>query len=125
MRQLTKYFGSYSLAQYEKKTGKGIMDLVSMDGFEITKLATLIMLGNRGLNNEEEAYVLLDDYLKSDEDHSLISAFFDLLDELDMDIKIFKSTGLNISDIKKEYEAEAKKAVNALKKETPDEHLES
>lgn len=103
MRQLTKYFGTYSLAKYEKATGKGVMDLLDIGNFEISKIANLIMLGNRDFKDETEAYDRLDEYLKSDEDHSLISAYFDLIDELDSDIKIMKSCGIKISDLKKEF----------------------
>lgn len=103
MRQLTKYFGTYSLAKYEKATGKGVMDLLDIGNFEISKIANLIMLGNKDFKDETEAYDRLDEYLKSDEDHSLISAYFDLIDELDSDIKIMKSCGIKISDLKKEF----------------------
>lgn len=103
MRQLTKYFGTYSLAKYEKATGKGVMDLLDIGNFEISKIANLIMLGNRDFKDETEAYDRLDEYLKSDEDHSLISAYFDLIDELDSDIKIMKSCGIKIADLKAEF----------------------
>lgn len=103
MRQLTKYFGTYNLAKYEKATGKGVMDLLDIGNFEISKIANLIMLGNRDFKDETEAYDRLDEYLKSDEDHSLISAYFDLIDELDSDIKIMKSCGIKVSALKAEF----------------------
>ena len=83
MRKLTKYFGTYSLAKYEKATGKGVMDLLDIGNFEVNKIANIIMIGNKDFKSEEEAYEALDNYLRSDEDHSLISAYFDLIDELE------------------------------------------
>jgi aspartate/methionine/tyrosine aminotransferase len=84
MRKLTKYFGTYSIAKYEKATGKGVMDLLDIGNFEVNKLANIIMLGNKDFKSEEEAYDRLDEYLKSDEDNSLITAYFDLIDEVDL-----------------------------------------
>lgn len=103
MRKLTKYFGTYSIAKYEKATGKGVMDLLDIGNFEVNKLANIIMLGNKDFKSEEEAYDRLDEYLKSDEENSLISAYFDLIDELDKDIKLMKSCGIKIDDLKAEF----------------------
>lgn len=103
MRKLTKYFGTYSLAKYEKATGKGVMDLLDIGNFEVNKLANIIMLGNKDFKTEEEAYDRLDEYLKSDEDNSLITAYFDLIDELDKDIKLMKSCGIKIDELKAEF----------------------
>jgi hypothetical protein len=103
MRKLTKYFGTYSIAKYEKATGKGVMDLLDIGNFEVNKLANIIMLGNKDFKSEEEAYDRLDEYLKSDEDNSLITAYFDLIDELDKDIKLMKSCGIKIDELKAEF----------------------
>lgn len=103
MRKLTKFFGTYSIAKYEKATGKGVMDLLDIGNFEVNKLANLIMLGNKDFKSEEEAYDRLDEYLKSDEDNSLITAYFDLIDELDKDIKLMKSCGIKIDELKAEF----------------------
>jgi hypothetical protein len=103
MRKLTKYFGTYSIAKYEKATGKGVMDLLDIGNFEVNKLANIIMLGNKDFKSEEEAYDRLDEYLKSDEDNSLITAYFDLIDELDKDIKLMKSCGIKVDELKAEF----------------------
>lgn len=103
MRKLTKFFGTYSIAKYEKATGKGVMDLLDIGNFEVNKLANIIMLGNKDFKSEEEAYDRLDEYLKSDEDNSLITAYFDLIDELDKDIKLMKSCGIKIDELKAEF----------------------
>jgi hypothetical protein len=112
MRQLTTKFGTYKLGQYEKKTGKGVMDLLDIGNLEVSKIAQIIELGNPGMKTDEEAYQRLDEYLSSDEEHSIISAFFDLIDELDKDLKIMKSCGLNVQDIKDQFKAEVEKSVN-------------
>lgn len=101
MRKLTKHFGSYRLALYERDNNKTIMDLLDIGNFEVRKLATLIMLGNDC--EEIEAYEILDRYLKESDENSLISAYFDLIRELDGDIKVLKTCGVNISELEKEF----------------------
>lgn len=110
---LTKYFGSYNIAKYEKATGKGVMDLLDIGNFEINRIATLIKLGNR-IDNEEEIYKILDDYLREDEEHSLISAYFDLLDDLDHDLRILKSCGVNVNDLKDQFKNMAEDRASRL-----------
>lgn len=106
MRKLTKKFTSYTLGQYEKKTGKGVMDLLDVGNLEINKIANLIRLGNSDFKDDEEAYARLDEYLASDEENSLITAFFDLLDEMDRDLKIMKSCGVKVASIKEQFKRE-------------------
>ena len=115
MRVLTTKFGTYKLGKYEKATGKGVMDLLDIGNLEVSKIAEIIKLGNtfpKGCDEDEEAYKKLDDYLAMDEEHSIISAFFDLIDDLDKDLKIMKSCGLKVSDIKEQFKAEVENKVN-------------
>lgn len=115
MRVLTTKFSTYKLGQYEKRTNKGVMDLLDIGNLEVSKLAEIIKLGNtfpKGCNEDEEAYNKLDAYLAMSEDNSIISAFFDLIDELDKDLKIMKSCGLKVSDIKEQFKAEVENKVN-------------
>lgn len=109
MRQLTRYFGSYTLAKYEKDTGKSVMDLIDIGNFEINKIAQIIKLGNRDFKSDEDAYNRLDEYLRADESNSLISAYFDLIAELDTDIRILKACGVSIEDLKAEFNKKATK----------------
>jgi hypothetical protein len=116
MRVLTTKFGTYKLGKYEKATGKSVMDLLDIGNLEINKIAEIIKLGNtfpKGCDEDEEAYKKLDDYLGMSDEHSLISAFFDLIDDLDKDLKIMKSCGLNVSDIKENFKAEIEKRVES------------
>ena len=115
MRVLTTRFSTYKLGKWEKATGKGVMDLLDIGNIEVSKLAEIIKLGNtfpKGCNEDEEAYKKLDEYLAMDEDNSLISAFFDLIDELDRDLKILRSCGLKVSDIKEQFKKEVENKVN-------------
>lgn len=115
MRVLTTKFGTYKLGKYEKATGKGVMDLLDIGNLEVSKIAEIIKLGNtfpKGADEDEEAYNKLDAYLTMSEDNSIISAFFDLIDELDKDLKIMKSCGLKVSDIKEQFKAEVENKVN-------------
>jgi hypothetical protein len=88
------------------------MDLLDIGNIEVSKIAQIIELGNPQMKSEDEAYQRLDEYLSSDEEHSIISAFFDLLDELDKDLKIMKSCGVNVQDIKEQFKTEVEKGVN-------------
>ena len=115
MRKLTKYFGTYSLAKYEKATGKGVMDLLDIGNFEVNKIANIIMLGNKDFKSEEEAYEALDNYLRAEDDNSLITAYFDLIDELDRDIKLMKSCGIRVDDLKAEFRGMADKMGSKFK----------
>lgn len=115
MRKLTKYFGTYSLAKYEKATGKGVMDLLDIGNFEVNKIANIIMLGNKDFKSEEEAYEALDNYLRAEDDNSLITAYFDLIDELDRDIKLMKSCGIKVADLKAEFNGMADKMGSKFK----------
>ena len=115
MRVLTTKFGTYKLGKYEKATGKGVMDLLDIGNLEVSKIAEIIKLGNtfpKGADEDEEAYNKLDAYLAMSEENSIISAFFDLIDELDKDLKIMKSCGLKVSDIKAQFKAEVENKVN-------------
>lgn len=138
MRQLTKRFTSFVIAQYERKTGKGIIDLISMgdgeDGqaaFKVGDIMNLIKLGNGKTCTDEEAGELLDNYLASDEDHSVISAYFDVIDELDRDLKILKECGVSMKELrdnlKNDMKAKADKVKeNAIKAaEVPAEALDT
>ena len=120
-RKLTTRFFTSRIARYEKQTGKGVMDLLDIGDMEVNKIANIIRLGNTfpKFDNEgketdeyEEAYKKLDEYLAADPNNSIITAFFDLIDELDTDLKILKSCGLNVSDIKEQFKAEVEKKVN-------------
>lgn len=106
MRALTAKFGTFKIGKFEKETGKSVMDLLDIGNFEVSKIATIIKLGNPSMKTDEEAYARLDEYLSADEEHSLISAFFDLIDELDKDLKIMKSCGIKVSEIKEQFKAE-------------------
>lgn len=99
MRKLTKRFTSYNIAKYEKSTGKSIMDVVDIGNFEVNRIISIIKLGNPDFKSDEDAARALDDYLAGDDDHSLITAFFDLLSELDADIKVFKSSGVDVRQL--------------------------
>ena len=121
MRQLTTRFFTSKIARYEKQTGKGVMDLLDIGNMEVNKIANIIRLGNtfpkvdsegKEIDEYEEAYKKLDEYLAADPNNSIITAFFDLIDELDTDLKILKSCGISVEDIKKEFKAEVEKKVN-------------
>lgn len=116
MRVLTTRFSTYKLGKYEKATGKGVMDLLDIGNLEVSKLAEIIRLGNtfpQGCDEYEESYKKLDDYLAMDENNSLISALFDLIDDLDKDLKIMKSCGLNVKDLKDQFKVEVANKVHS------------
>lgn len=130
-RKLTTRFFTSRIARYEKQTGKGVMDLLDIGNMEVNKIANIIRLGNTfpKFDNEgnetdeyEESYKKLDEYLAADPDNSIITAFFDLIDELDADLKILKSCGLSVEDIKKEFMEKAKQGIDFSGLEKSDEN---
>ena len=127
MRKLTTRFFTSKIARYEKQTGKGVMDLLDIGNMEVNKIANIIRLGNtfpkvdsegKEIDEYEESYKKLDEYLAADPNNSIITAFFDLIDELDTDLKILKSCGLSIEDIKKEFMEKAKQGIDFSELET-------
>lgn len=115
MSMLAKKFGTYKIGQYEKRTGKGVMDLLDIGNLEVSKIAEIIKLGNdfpKGTDADEMAYEKLDNYLEASEDNSVITAFFDLIEDLDRDLKIMRSCGLKVSDIKKQFKEEIEKKIS-------------
>lgn len=113
MRKLTKRFLTSVLDKYESKTGNSVDELIgSMTGLSVSKILDLIQLGNNNIEREDASRIL-DDYL-ADEDNTLITALFDLLDEFDRDTKMFKSCGVRIEDLKKQMLEEIKVKANTL-----------
>lgn len=98
-RKLTTRFMSYTIGQYEKANKCSILDALEIGNFEVNKLVQLIRLGNHGMT-EEDAYAKLDEYLYSDEENSLITAYLDLIEEMDKDIKVLKTCGISVADLK-------------------------
>lgn len=99
MRLLTKKFTQYTIAQFEKKYDKTVVDFIDIGNLSVNKMIILIQMGNSGCS-EQEAAEKLDNYL-SDENNGLIDAYMQILEELDKDIHLFKGTGQNISDMRK------------------------
>lgn len=108
MRLLTTKFGSYDVAQYEKKIGGSVMELLDVGNLELNKIAQIVKLGNHGFD-DEQTYNRIDEYLASDPEHSVMSLFFDAIKEMDMDLRILKACGTSIDELKKELESEASK----------------
>lgn len=108
MRQLTTRFLSYTIDQYEKKNNCVLMDALDIGNLAVSKILDLIQLGNGPDCPREKAATRLDEYLYSDEEHSTISAYLDVLDEMDKDLKILKSCGIKIADLKASFESEVK-----------------
>ena len=113
-RKLTKRYFTYNIAKYEKKTGKGVLDLLDVGNMEINKIGEIIKLGNSSGSNEcsdETAFEILDNYLRDYEDDGVPDAYFDLIEELDRDLKILKRCGITVSDIKKQFKESIDKRV--------------
>lgn len=103
MRKLTKFFGSYKLAKYQKEHKCSLLELIEFSDIDINTLLVLIKLGHPDLQGkhmtDEEAAEILDQYLQ-DEENNYITAYLDLVEELDRDIHLFKGFGVKMSDLK-------------------------
>lgn len=111
---LTKKFGTFRLAKHEKATGEGIMDLMNVGKFEITRLATLIKIGNPEIpwDNEEMAYEILDKYLEYSDDNTILTAYFDILDGINRDLKMLK--GMDFKSLKKKLLDDTEELANKI-----------
>lgn len=101
MRLLTKRFSSYRVAQFEKKYNKDFLDFIDIGNLSFSKIIILIQMGNEKGTTEEQASDKLDNYL-ADENHSIVDAYLQVLDELNRDTKILKGTGLTIDKLRKD-----------------------
>lgn len=106
MRMLTSKFGTFRIAKYEKSTGKSIMDILDVGNFEVNKIADIIKLGSPEIpmDDQEKAYEKLDNYLAASEDNSLITAYIDLIDDINKDLKLFM--GVNMDTIREKLRKE-------------------
>lgn len=105
MRVLTKKFTAYTVAQCEKQYKKDFLDFIDIGNLSFSKMITLVQMGNGYFNGklamgEEEAAGLIDKYLSSNEDHTIVDVFIQLLEEIDMDTKLFKGSGTSVEDIR-------------------------
>ena len=67
MRIFTKKFGSYTIAQCEKKFKKDFLDFINIGNLSISKMIMLIQMGNGTKGNdfamsEQEAGKLIDEF---------------------------------------------------------------
>lgn len=102
MRLLTTKFTSYNIAKAEKADKKALIDFIDVGNLSVHKMLRLVQIGNN-LCDEEHAADKLDNFLADDE-HSLVDAYIQLLDELDMDTKLLKRSGVKVSDIRAQFE---------------------
>lgn len=100
---LTRRFTSYNIAKYEKSNETTITEMIGMKSFTVGQIMKLIQLGNNNIK-EEEAGDLLDNYLKDDDEHNLLSAYIDVLNDLDIDIKILKMAGISAQKLKEDLQ---------------------
>lgn len=107
-RKLTKRFTTYSVNQFEKARKCAIVDALDVGNLEVNKITALIQVGNGKDFTEEQACEKLDEYLDADDDRSIISAYIDLLEELDRDLRVLKACGIKIDDLRKQFEDEIK-----------------
>lgn len=138
-RELTSKFTQYKLDQWEssmRKSGEditvleltGIGELIQAIAggtaagalgidprivriLSTNRMVTLIMLGNASYDREK-AIAKLESYLEG-EDNSILSAWLDLIIELDMDLKLFKSFGLDVKSVKSMFR-KAKKGMSSM-----------
>jgi len=115
-RKLTRRYFTYEVQKWEvANEGKSVVDLMDVGRLSVDKMLKLIVLGNSTSKNKmpmEEAGELLDTFLKESEDNSLIEAYFTLLEELDMDLKLLKASGISIKELRESFKQELTKQVN-------------
>lgn len=100
------------------------MDVVNIGNFEVNRILSIIKLGNPDFKTDEDAAKALDDYLAADEDHSLITAFFDLLAELDSDIKVFKFSGVDVKQLYNDFIEQTRKKTEKINGQKDDSEVE-
>lgn len=117
MRLLTTKFTSYNIAKAERKYKKELVNMLDVGNLSVEKMLMLISIGNNNCE-EEKAAEKLDNYL-SDENNSIIDAYIQILEEIDIDLKILSRSGMKISAIREQLNKTIKS--NASKIEDEDE----
>ena len=101
MRLLTEFFGSYAIGQYMKKHNlHNELNIIKINGLDINQMADIIRLGCPSMdkNDEEAPYKKIDDYLRNDADHTLLSLYKQLFTEYDHDRNILKMVGTTVDE---------------------------
>lgn len=123
---LTTKFFPYVLAKKEKEIGMSFLDFLNVGKLEINKILLLIQLGNSSspakgkFMEEEDAANRLMAYLDYEDDngakpHSIISAFIDLIGDLDIDMGFLRETGMTVESIRDGLKAStAVKTLNVM-----------
>lgn len=115
MRKLTKFFGSFKIAKYQKENKCSLMEMIEFDNMDINALTKLIKLGhpdtvnsqgNKQSMTDEEAADILDRYLAADENNNYVTAYLDILNEMDADIHLFRGFGIKMSDLKAKLQSQ-------------------
>lgn len=114
MRVLSTRFLTYNVYKLKKNNNKNLLDMLDIGNLEIDKVIDLMKLGNRQDITDEELCQKLDDYLNMSEDNSYISAYLDLLDELDKDTKLLKMMGFSVAQLRENMLKEMKSTVEGL-----------
>ena len=122
-RILTTFFGTKRLGDYQRKHKVKLDELISFEDMDVNTLIGMTWIGNPQINTYDEAAEIIDRYIAADDSHSHITAYIDLIDEMDKDIHLFKGFGANVKQIKAEMlakVAEVKAATEAKIEEYSD-----
>ena len=100
-RLLTKRFTQFAIARLERETKEDFGDFLDVGNLSAGKMLRLIRAGNNYCS-EEDAGKIADKFL---ENHTYFDFIKQLYIEVDLDLKIFKSQGVNLDEMIKELEA--------------------
>ena len=119
MRLLTTKFTSFNIAKAERKYKKELVNMLDVGNLSVEKMLMLISIGNNNCE-EEKAAEKLDNYL-SDENNSIIDAYIQILEEIDMDLKLLSRSGMKISTIREQLNKTIKSNASKIEDEDEDE----
>lgn len=88
--------------------------ILDTDPFDISKLTELIDLGNNACGTEKAAD-LLETYLMASDDNTLMSAYFEIIEQYNKMFGFLKTLGYSMNEFKAEIESKTNSARKQMK----------
>jgi len=104
VRRLTTFFGSKRLAEFNEKHKCDILSIMRISPFDLKGLAEYIQLGNPSIKDIDGAYAKLDDYLSVSEDRSPLTAWLDLIGDIELEFHVLRNLGLGYNKFRSAVE---------------------
>lgn len=116
VRKLTTGLCPYRWGKFEKRTNIGALNVLDyLLEFKISNVAEVLYTQNGQINNEEEAYKKIGEYLSID-GNTVMSLVYDLLEEMDPEMGVLSSFGMTVDYLRNQTNAKIEEMHASLNK---------